>query len=87
VSPRATRYAYRPEIDDRRRAIVRADNPDSPSLIRTTDRSPRWSATNSKMSAATTSMASLPMTVKNVFKSWATARNVFGRDRPATNAR
>jgi hypothetical protein len=41
VSPRATRYEYKPEIDDKRRAIVRADSPDSPSLIRTTVRSPR----------------------------------------------
>jgi hypothetical protein len=66
---------------------VRADNPDSPSLILTTVRSPRWSATNPKMSAATTSTGPLSMTVKNVFKSWATARSVFGRDRPATNSR
>jgi hypothetical protein len=66
---------------------VRADKPDSPSLIRTTVRSPRWSATKSKMSAAATSTGSLSMTVKNVFRSWATARSVFGRDRPATNAK
>jgi hypothetical protein len=37
---------------------VRADKPDSPSLIRTTMRSPRWSATKSKMSAAATSTGS-----------------------------
>jgi hypothetical protein len=37
----ATRYAKKPEIDDKRRAIVCADSPDSPSLIRTTLRSPR----------------------------------------------
>ena len=41
VSPRATRYAYRPDTDDRRRAIVRADSPDSRSASRTTVRSPR----------------------------------------------
>jgi len=41
VSPRATRYAYRPDTDDSRRAIVRADNPDSRSASRTTLRSPR----------------------------------------------
>lgn len=41
VSPRAIKYAYNPEIDDSRRAIVRADSPDSPSLIRITLRSPR----------------------------------------------
>jgi hypothetical protein len=41
VSPRATRYAYRPDTDDTRRAIVRADSPDSPSASRTTVRSPR----------------------------------------------
>src|ERR1022692_2390311 len=36
VSPRATRYAYKPDTDDRRRAIVRADRPDSRSASRTT---------------------------------------------------
>ena len=41
VSPRATRYAYRPHTDDRRRAIVRVDSPDSRSASRTTVRSPR----------------------------------------------
>jgi hypothetical protein len=41
VSPHAIKYAYNPEIDDNRRAIVRADNPDSRSASRTTDRSPR----------------------------------------------
>ena len=41
VSPRAIRYAYNPEIDDNRRAIVRADKPDSRSEMRTTVRSPR----------------------------------------------
>lgn len=52
---------------------MRADKPDSPSLIRTTVRSPRWSATKANMSAATTSTGSLSMTVKNTFRSWATA--------------
>jgi hypothetical protein len=38
-------------------------------------------------SAATTSAGGLSTTAKNVFRSWATARSVFGRARPATNAR
>jgi hypothetical protein len=87
VSPRATKYAYRPEIDDSRRAIVRADNPDSPSLIRITVRSPRCCARKSNTSAATTSAGSLSTTPKNVFRSCATARSVLARARPATNAR
>jgi hypothetical protein len=87
MSPRATRYAYRPEIDDSRRATVHADNPHSPSLIRTTVRSPRCCARKSNTSAATTSAGSLSTTPKNVFRSCATARSVLARARPATNAR
>ena len=87
VSPRATRYAYRPDTDDKRRAIVRADSPDSRSASRSTVRSPRWSARKSNTSAAVTSTGSLPTTVKNDFRSNATARSVFGRHRPATNSR
>ncbi len=41
VSPRATRYAYRPDTDDGRRAIVRADSPDSRAASPITVRSPR----------------------------------------------
>jgi hypothetical protein len=41
VSPRATRYAYEPDTNDGRLAIVRADSPDSRSVSRTTVRSPR----------------------------------------------
>ena len=40
VSPRATRYAYKPDTTDRRLAIVRADSPDSRSVSRTTVPSP-----------------------------------------------
>ena len=39
------------------------------------------------MSAATTSTGSLSMTVKNAFRSKATARKVFERTRPATNSK
>jgi len=87
TEPHQTPAAHRPEIDDSRRAIVRADNPDSPSLIRITVRSPRCSARKSNTSAATTSSGSLPTTPKNVFRSCATARSVLARARPATNAR
>ena len=41
MSPRATRYAYKPDTNDGRLAIVRADSPDSRSVSRTTVRSPR----------------------------------------------
>ena len=41
VSPRATRHAYKPDTNDGRLAIVRADSPDSRSVSRTTVRSPR----------------------------------------------
>jgi hypothetical protein len=41
VSPRATRYAYKPDTKDGRLAIVRADSPDSRSVRGTTVRSPR----------------------------------------------
>jgi hypothetical protein len=58
VSPRATRYAYRPDTDDRRRAIVLADNPDSTSASRITVRSPRWRYRKSNTSAAVTSIGS-----------------------------
>lgn len=67
--------------------MVRADRPDSPSDIRTTERSPRWSARNSKTSAETTATGALSTTVKNAFRAWATAGNVFGLVRPATNSR
>ena len=87
VSPRAIKYAHNPEIDDNRRAIVRADTPDSRSANRTTDRSPRCSARKSNTSAGLTSTGFFATTVKNVFRSNATARTVFGRARPATNSR
>src|SRR4030081_3263049 len=67
--------------------MVRADTPDSRSVSRTTVRSPRWQAKNSNTSAGTTSTGRLTITVKNVFKSNATDRTVFGRARPATNSR
>jgi len=67
--------------------MVRADTPDSRSASRTTVRSPRCAAKNSNTSADSTSTAFFTITVKNVFKSNATALNVFGRARPATNSR
>ena len=66
---------------------MRADNPDSRSLIRTTRRSPRCAARNSNTSADVTANGSRSTTVKNVFRSNAVAVNVFGRHRPATNSR
>ena len=81
VDTRRTRDRRQPPGDRASRQLR------SPSLILTTLRSPRWSATKSKMSAATTFTGSLSITAKNVFRSWATARNVFGRHRPATKAR
>jgi DoxX-like family len=47
----------------------------------------RWPARKSNTSAAVTSTGPLPTTVKNDFRSNATARSVFGRHRPATNSR
>ena len=44
-------------------------------------------ARNSNTSAATTSAGSFATTMKNVFRSKATARNMFGRARPATDSR
>ena len=41
----------------------------------------------SNTSAGDTSTGSFPTTVKNAFKSNATARTVLGRARPATNAK
>ena len=66
---------------------MRADSPDSRSASRTTLRSPRCSARKSNTSLAATSAGSFATTAKNVFRSNATARGVFGRDRPATNSR
>lgn len=67
--------------------MVRAESPDSPSVMRTTLRSPRWWAKKSNTSAATTSSGSFSTTLKKVFRSKATARNVLGRVLPATNSK
>ena len=69
TSPHATKNAYRPEIDDNRRWIVRADMPDSPSPRRTTERSPRWAVMNPRTSAVVTAAGSLSTIEKNTFKS------------------
>ena len=69
TSPHANKNPNNPEIDDKRRWIVRADSPDSPSANRTTRRSPRWIVMNSNTSAVVTFSGSLATTEKNTFKS------------------
>ena len=61
------RYSNRPVTEARRRLIVRADSPASPSSIRTTDtprRGCRWDRMNASTSASLTSTGSLPTTAK-----------------------
>jgi hypothetical protein len=90
ASPRNLKYSNNPEIDARRRLIVRADSPASPSSNRTTPR-PRRGALccfkNVSTSRVLTSAGSLGTTVKKTFKSYETANNVFGRVLAATNSR
>jgi hypothetical protein len=69
TSPHANKKLNRPEIDDSRRWIVRADNPDSPSTNRTTPRSPRWAVMKSNTSDVVTSIGSFATIEKNTFKS------------------
>jgi hypothetical protein len=78
---------HRTDTDDSRRAIMRADRPDSRSLNRTTVRSPRCCTRNPNTSADVTSRGSSPTTARNVFRSNASARSVFGRARSAANSR
>jgi hypothetical protein len=70
--------------------MVRAAKPASPSSRRTT-RSPRrgerWADKNSTTSVTVTSAGGLAPTSKKIFKSDATASQVFVRARTATNAR
>jgi len=75
--------------DDKRRLIVRADNPDSPSTSRITFGSPteRCAATNPNTSAVVTPTGSFPTIVKKIFKSDPAAATVFGRHRTARNSR
>ena len=75
--------------DDKRRLIVRADNPDSPSTNRITFGSPadRCAVTNANTSAVVTPAGSFPTTVKKTFKSNPAANTVFGRHRAARNSR
>ena len=89
VSPRMIRYSYKPAIVARRRLIVRADRPASPSSILTTLapwRGARWALMKVKTSAVTTSVGSLATTVKKTFKSNAMANTVFHRARAVTNS-
>ena len=90
TTPRMIRYSNRPLTEARRRLIVRADNPASPSSIRTTDtprRGRRWDPMNPSTSASLTSAGSLPTTAKKTFRSNAVASTVFGRARAATISR
>jgi hypothetical protein len=90
TTPRMIRYSNRPLTEAKRRLIVRADNPASPSSIRTTPtprRGCRWDRMNDTTSASVTSAGSLPTTLKNTFRSNALASTVFGRQRAATIAR
>jgi hypothetical protein len=69
---------------------VRADKPASPSSRRATfgpRRGARCAAKNAKTSAVVTAAGSLPTTSKKIFRSEATASQVFGRARLPTNTR
>jgi hypothetical protein len=85
------RYPYNAETAANRRRIVAVDNPEPPSEIRTTFSAPgrgrRCAVTNPITSAARTSNGSLPTTPKNVFRSCAYARTVFGRARLDANSK
>ena len=48
---------------------------------------PRWVRMKPNTSATVTSTGSLPTTVKNTFKSYAVAHNVFRRQRARTTSR
>ena len=78
---------------DRRQtpADRRRRQPEPPSEIRTTFSAPgrgrRCAVMNAITSAGRTSNGSLPTTVKNVFRSCAYARTVFGRARLAANSK
>ena len=69
TSPHANKNPNRPEIDDSRRWIVRADNPDSPSVKRTTPRSPRCSVMKPNTSDVVTSTGSFATLEKKTFRS------------------
>ena len=87
--PWANKNAYRPDTLDNRRRIVRAETPDEPSIL-TILPSPspnRCAVINPTTSATVTRPGGLSTNAKNVFRSCAVARNVFGRDRAETNRR
>ena len=87
--PRANKNAYKPDTLDNRRRIVRAETPDEPSIL-TILRPPspnRCQVIKPTTSDTVTRPGGLPTNAKNVFKSCAVARNVFGRDRAETNRR
>ncbi len=89
MSPRTSRNENIDDSDDKRRRIVRDDNPDSPSTSRTTLESPvdRCSVINPNTSAVDTSTGSFETRLKNTFKSNPAANTVFGRHRAARNSR
>jgi hypothetical protein len=89
TSPRASRYEKNPETVDSRRATVRLDNAVRSSTARMLRPSPpaRCELMNASTSLLVTAAGALPTTVKNTFKSNATASTVFGRQRADTNSR
>ena len=89
MSPRTSRYENSDDKDDSRRWIVLEDNPDSPSVSRTTFGSPadRCAVINANTSAVVTSTGSFSIRVKKTLRSKPAANTVFGRHRAATNSR
>ena len=91
TSPRVIRYPYKADTAASRRRIVAVDRPEPPSEMRTTFSDPgrgrRCAITNAITSAGRISKGSFPTTVKNVFRSCAYARTVFGRARLAANSK
>lgn len=64
------KYSYSPAIDAKRRLIVRADRPASPSSIHLgAFVGRRWALMNANTSPVTTSAESVATTDKNTFKS------------------
>jgi len=90
TAPTRRRSRYKLDTDDSRRRTVDSANPAEPSPRFTTVPSAPWvrcARTNATTSAARTSAGSLATTVKNTFKSYATANVEFSRNRAATDAK
>lgn len=83
------RNANSPETLESRRRTVRTDTPTwSLATVCSRTAPPVYCAVmNANTSAATTSAGGLPTTVKNTFRSYATAATVLGRDRTPRNSR